>query len=83
MKPSIFIKVFLVLPVILFIDYLFMALLGGVAGIFNLSNDFYCGTYCNIGKIVFALSAIFFLFLIFPDIAAIFKTHINGPSTKE
>jgi hypothetical protein len=83
MKLSIFIKVFLIFPVILFIDYILMALFGGIASIFGLGNDFYCGTYCIVGKIVLALSVISFLFFIFPDIVAIFKTPINGPSTKE
>ena len=83
MKLTYLIKVFLVLPVILFIDYLLMALFGCITSIFSLENDFYTGTYCIVGKIVIALSAILFLVLLFPDIVAIFKTQIDGSPSKK
>jgi len=83
MKPSLLIKIFLGLPVILFADYILMALFGCATCLLGFGNDFYCGPYCLVGKIVLGFSAIAFLVLIFPDIAGIFKTQIHGPTAKE
>jgi hypothetical protein len=83
MKASIFIKVFFVLPLILFIDYLLMAILGCTTCLFGSGDDFYCGTFCLVGKIVLALSALFFVYLVYPDIKKIFKQKKNGTATKK
>jgi hypothetical protein len=77
MKASIFIKVFLVLPLLLFADYILMALLGCTTCLFGLGDKFYCGTFCLAGKIILALSLVFFGYLIYPDIRAIFKSGKN------
>ena len=78
MKASIFIKIFFVLPLILFVDYLLMALIGCTTCLFGLGENFYCGTFCLAGKIILALSAIFFGYLIYPDFKAIFKPKKDG-----
>jgi len=83
MKTTNLIKALLVMPVILFIDYILMALFGCFTGIFNPGNDFYTGTYCSVGKIVLVISAIFFLIVIFPGIVTIFKIKTNGPPSKK
>jgi hypothetical protein len=80
MKASIIIKVFFVLPLLLFVDYILMAVLGCTTCLFGLGEDFYCGTFCLAGKIILALSAIFFGYIIFPDIKLIFKPKKNGAS---
>ena len=80
MKASIFIKVFFVLPLLLFVDYILMAILGCTTSFFGLGEEFYCGSFCLAGKIILALSAIFFGYLIFPDIKAIFKLKKHGAS---
>jgi hypothetical protein len=77
MKASLFIKVFFVLPLILFVDYIFMALLGCSTCLFGLGNEFYCGPFCLVGKIILALSALFFGYLIYPDIKALINSRKN------
>ena len=80
MKASFFVKLFFVLPLILFTDYILMTLLGCTTCLFGLGNDFYCGTFCLAGKVILALSAIFFGYLIYPDIKSIFKSKRHGAS---
>jgi hypothetical protein len=81
MKASILVKVFFVLPLLIFVDYILMAILGCTTCLFGLGEDFYCGSFCLAGKIILALSAIFFGYIIFPDIKAIFKPNKNGSSS--
>lgn len=83
MKTSIILKVFVVLPILMFVDYILMVILGCATCLFGYGNDFYCGPYCIIGKIILGLSAIFFLFIIFPDIVELFKKLKNATTTKE
>jgi len=68
MIRSILIKVFLVLPLILFADYLLMALLGCSTCLFGFGDDFYCGPFCVMGKIILILSFVLFGYLIYRDI---------------
>jgi len=81
MKASLFIKFFLVLPLILFVDYLIMALLGCTTCLFGLGNEFYCGPFCLAGKIILALSALFFIYLIYPDLKIFFRAKRNGTAS--
>ncbi len=81
MKATLLIKFFLVLPLILFVDYLIMALLGCTTCLFGLGNEFYCGPFCLAGKIILALSALFFIYLIHPDLKNIFRSKKNGTTT--
>lgn len=78
MKTAIMIKVFLVLPLILLFDYVMMVLLGCSTCLFGFGNDFYCGGYCLIGKIILALSALLFVFLIYSDIQKMFKRKADA-----
>ena len=64
MKASILVKVFFVLPLLIFVDYILMAILGCTTCLFGLGEDFYCGSFCLAGKIILALSAIFFGYII-------------------
>jgi hypothetical protein len=81
MKVTFLFKIFVFLPVILFVDYLLMAIIGCTSCLFSLGDGFYCGPFCLAGKIILALSAIFFGYLIYPDIKAILKAKSNGSST--
>jgi len=83
MKASIILKVFVVLPILMFVDYILMALLGCATCLLGFGDDFYCGSYCIIGKIILVLSAIFFLFIIFPDFIKLLKNIKNGTPTKK
>jgi len=77
MKASFFVKLFFVLPLILFVDYIFMALLGCTTCLFGLGNEYYCGSFCLTGKILLALSALFFGYLIYPEIKFMLKSKRN------
>jgi hypothetical protein len=81
MKASVFLKFFFVLPLILFVDYLIMALIGCTTCLFSLGEEFYCGSFCLAGKIILALSLIFFGYLVYPDFKGIFKHNKNGASS--
>jgi heme A synthase len=82
MKASLFIKVFFVLPLILFVDYILMALLGCTTCLFGLGDEFYCGPFCLAGKIILALSAVLFGYLIYPEIKALVKSKKNVAATE-
>ena len=82
MKASIYIKVFLVLPLLLFADYILMALVGCTTCLLGFGDEFYCGSFCLIGKIILALSVLFFGYLIYPDIIAALKAAKDGASTE-
>lgn len=83
MKAKLLFKVAFVLPLIIFVDYLIMALVGCATCLFNMGEDFYCGPFCLAGKIILALSAVFFAYYIHTDIKAIFKKETDGTSTFE
>jgi len=69
MKTQIFLKVFLVLPLIVFVDWVLMAVLGCASCLFGFGDSFYCGPFCLIGKGILLLSAVFFIiYLLFPEI---------------
>jgi len=78
MKAPILIKMLLILPIILLVDYVLMVFIGCATCLFGLSNDFYCGPYCITGKVILLVSAIAFGYLIFPDIKKIFKHHSSA-----
>lgn len=77
MKATILIKMFLVLPLILFTDYILIAIFGCSTCLFGLGNEFYCGPFCLVGKIIIVLSLVFFGYLIAPDIKKLLKSRKN------
>ena len=82
MKASFFWKLILILPLILFVDYVIMALLGCTTCLFGLGDDYYCNSYCIIGKIILVLSALFFGYLIYPDIKNYLSLRKYGKAQK-
>jgi len=80
MKKSILIKVVLGLPLILFADWVLMTIFGCGALTMGAENDFYCGTYCLIGKGVLLLSAILFLSLFLPEIKQFLGHKKHAPT---
>jgi len=82
MKAILFFKLFFILPLILFTDYVLMALLGCSTCLFGLGEEFYCGSFCIAGKIILALSAVFFMYLIYPEIKSIFRSKKNGTTAE-
>ena len=83
MKSILLIKVLIVLPIIMFVDYIMMAILGCTSCLLGMGENFYCGQYCLIGKIVLVLSGILFLYIIYPEIKAIYKSQKNGSTTEK
>ncbi len=67
MKTEILSKALLLLPAILFADFLFMTLLGCLTNRLGCGEEFYCGLYCVIGKGILLLSAIIFVYLLLQD----------------
>ena len=66
MKTEILSKVLLLLPTILFVDFLLMTLLGCLTNQLGFGEDFYCGLFCDIGKGILLLSALIFVYLLLP-----------------
>lgn len=78
MKNQVYFKVFLILPLILFVDWMIMVVIGCASCLFGVGSNFYCGSYCLIGKGILLLSVVFFTFyLLFPFIkkAKVNKKH--------
>jgi hypothetical protein len=82
-KTSLLLKIGFILPLILFADYLLMVLLGCATCLFGFGDDFYCGPYCLLGKIILGLSGLFFIILISPDIAEMIKLMKNVKTTEK
>lgn len=80
MKTSLLIKVLLGLPLLLLFDWVLMTIFGCSASFLGAGNDFYCGTYCFIGKGLLLLSAVLFLALFVPEIKH-FLTHKKNAET--
>lgn len=72
MKDIVLKSAFLI-PMILFVDYLIMAIVGCTSCLFGFTNNFYSCTYCIIGKILLVISAVVYVLLIIPDVKSIFK----------
>jgi len=82
-KKSILIKTLVVLPIILFVDYILMVVIGCTSCLFGFGENFYCSSYCLFGKIILGVSFIFFFFIVLPDIKMILKNKINATSTEK
>ncbi len=82
MKTTVLVKLGLVFPLILLVGYLIMVLLGCSSCLFGFGTDYYCNTYCLIGKVILLLSTIIFGLIIYPDIKAVFK-HNKYVATPE
>lgn len=83
MKSTVLFKVIVILPAVLFADYIAMIILGCSACIFTPEEEFYCGPFCFVGKIVLVLSALFFLVLFVPDIKKVLRQKKDGQTTKK
>jgi hypothetical protein len=82
MKPLV-VKILLIFPLVCFAFYFLMALIGCIAGIFRCGTDFYCGSFCLIGKILGAAGIILFFFSILPDIKAFLNIQQHASPKKD
>jgi putative Mn2+ efflux pump MntP len=83
METKLAFKFLVVLPLILFIDYLIMVLFGCTSCFFSSEDSYICGTYCIIGKIILVISGLIFIMVIFPDLKKLFEVRKNGKTGKE
>jgi len=82
MKTQVLLKVFLVLPLIIFVDWILMAVLGCASCLFGFGNSFYCGAYCLIGKGILLLSAVFFIiYMLYPEIKKAINHKKHAPTS--
>jgi uncharacterized membrane protein len=72
---SLLLKIVFLVPVIFFIDLITMTILGCVNCWLGASNSYYGCTYCTIGKVIFAISALILLAVIFLDVVRILKNR--------
>lgn len=75
MKTTLILKLVIGLPLVIFIDYLLMAILGCVTCLLGFGDDYYCGSYCLLGKGLLLLSAVLYGWYLFPEIRKLF--HAN------
>ncbi len=83
MKTKMVIKFCLILPVLLLADYIAMVMLGCASCLFGFGADYYCNTYCVIGKGILLLSAIIFGIIIYPDLMEMIKQKWYGTTQEE
>ena len=66
------------LPILFFVDYLIMVIIGCASSLMGFADNFYNGAFCTIGKSVLVLSLIGYVLIILPDLKSLVKkTKIN------
>lgn len=83
MNSSLVLKLCFILPLLLFVDYILMALIGFCASSCGAGDSFFCGIYCSFGKILLILSVLFFGYLLYPDINQLLKKNRNAKTKKD
>lgn len=77
MKNILF-KILLLIPLLFFIDFMLMMVLGCTTCAFGFTSTFYNCTYCTIGKIIVGLSLIIIILAILPDLRKLFNNRIQS-----
>ena len=70
---DIVLKSLVILPIIAFVDYLIMIIVGSAGSFLGFNSNFYECTFCTIGKVVFTVSLLAFFFVIASDIVSSIK----------
>ncbi len=73
MKTTLLLKVVIGLPIVIFADYLLMAILGCVSCLLGFGDDYFCNSYCLLGKGLLLLSAVLYGWFLFPEIKKLFQ----------
>lgn len=66
-------KSLVILPIIVFVDFLIILIIGLVGNILGFNSNFYECTFCTISEIVFTISILGFLLVITLDMISHFK----------
>jgi hypothetical protein len=74
MNPSLS-KWLLIIPAILFVDWIMMTLIGIFSSVCGAGDQFYCTAYCVIGFVLLAVSFLLVAFLIFKSLPGKFRIH--------
>ena len=61
---TILVKSLLIIPVILFLDWVIMIIIGSLSNIFGATDKYFCSVYCNFGITLLIATLIIAAFLI-------------------
>ncbi len=70
---DIVLKALIILPIIVFVDFLIMTVIGLTGSFLGFNKNFYECTFCRISEIIFVLSFLGFLLVITLDMISHFK----------
>jgi len=70
---NLILKSAVLLPALIFFDYLVMMILGCTTCLFGFTKNFYDCTYCAIGKFLLAFSLLVFVVVIFKDVKSVLQ----------
>jgi hypothetical protein len=68
LKNRVLFKIVVGLPVLLFIDYLIMVILGCASCLLGFGDSYFCGTYCLFGKGLLLLSFLLYGGYLYQDL---------------
>lgn len=68
-------KSLVILPLLVFVDFLIMIAVGCTSSLFGLTNYFYECTFCTIGKFVIIISVLAYFSILFFDVRKFFKNR--------
>ena len=75
---NIALKSLFLIPALFFVDYIVMIIIGCVTCYLGAASGFYDCAFCNIGKIVLAVSLIVFIAALIPDIKSLLSKKNRG-----
>ncbi len=78
MKTLTILKLVVVLPVVFYVDYLLLAIIGCASHMCGAQGCFFCGPYCIFCKLVIGLSLVFVAYIVYPNLFKIFTKRKSG-----
>jgi hypothetical protein len=61
---TLLVKLLLIIPALLFLDWVIMVVVGSVSSIFGANDNFFCTIYCDFGIVLLVSSFLFIAYLI-------------------
>lgn len=61
---TLLVKLVLIVPTLLFLDWVIMVVVGSLSSIFGASYNFFCTTYCDFGIVLLVSTFLFVAYLI-------------------
>lgn len=68
-------KSLIILPIIAFVYFLIMVVIGCTCSFIGSTNNFYECTFCNIGKVILGISVLSYVTILFFDFRMFFKNR--------